>query len=117
MGFKRLFLGVLDAAGFVINPREEDGHGSEPDNPSYIEIVRAEFARIKNREFKDTEQVKYDIAPNLVNGDIYTGVADEAAVESDATWNVIRTYFDANGNPNQERIQLGIRWDQRTAGW
>jgi len=77
----------------------------------------AEFWRIKNRRFEDTEEVRYDIAADLVNGDIYAGVAPDGTSTATASWTVIRTYFDANGNPSRERIRTGVAWDSRTVGW
>lgn len=77
----------------------------------------AEFYRIKNRYFKDTEEIRYDIAASLISGDIYTGVAPDGTATSAASWTVIRTYFDANGNPSRERIRTGVVWNSRTIGW
>lgn len=77
----------------------------------------SEFWRIKNKRYTDTEEVRYDIAADLANGDIYTGVATDGTATSSATWTIIRTYFDANGNPSRERIRFNVAWDSRTAGW
>lgn len=76
-----------------------------------------EFNRIKMKRFKDTEEVRYDIPVDVANSDIYTGVAADGTLTSSASWTIIRTYFDANGNPTRERFRTGVAWDDRTSGW
>lgn len=75
------------------------------------------FTRIKEKRFQDTEEVRYDIPGTLANGQIYVGVAPDGTATSTASWDVVRTDFDANANPTRDRIQKGIAWDSRTTGW
>lgn len=79
--------------------------------------LSTEFARIKDKRFKDTEESRYDIPADLTSASIYTGVAPDGTLTSAANWTIIRTYFDANGLPNRERIRTGVAWDSRTIGW
>lgn len=80
-------------------------------------IERYEFARIKEKKYKDTEEVRYDIPASLISADIYVGVATDGTATASASWVVLRTYFDASGNPSRERIRTGVAWDNRTSGW
>lgn len=77
----------------------------------------AEMTRILQKEFADTEEVRYEVPSSLVGADIYIGVAADGTATSATDWNVVRVYFDANENPTRARIQLDISWDDRASGW
>lgn len=77
----------------------------------------SEFTRIKEKRFKDTEEVRHDIPVSLISGQIYTGKAPAGSATSATVWDIVRVDFDASGNPSRERIQTGIAWDSRTSGW
>lgn len=77
----------------------------------------SEFARINMKRFLDTEEARYDIPAVLASASIYTGVAADGTAEATATWTVTRTYFDASGNPNRQRIRFNVAWSSRTSGW
>jgi hypothetical protein len=81
-----------------------------------VGVLAYDFARIKNKQFKDTETVLYDIPLILASGFIYTGVAPKGSSQSATVWSIIRSSFDANGNPSADQIALGIAWSARTAG-
>jgi len=74
------------------------------------------FGRLKNKQFKDTETVLYDIPLVLVSSFSYLGVAAKGSSQSATVWNIIRTSFDANGNPSADQIALGIAWSARVSG-
>lgn len=88
---------------------------TQPVSVASLPSLAQTFARIKAKQFASTEEVRYDIPASLVSADIYTGVNTDATATSTATWTVIRSYFDANGNPARERIKSGISWDNRAA--
>jgi hypothetical protein len=75
------------------------------------------FSRIKKKEFFDTEEVLYDIPANLPSSFIYTGVAIAGTSSATATWSVIRTSFDSNGNPSRDQFRTGVSWTARASGW
>lgn len=73
------------------------------------------FSRIKNRNFADTEEVRYDVPTSVISGAIYTGLATAGTATSAATWTIVRSLFDANGNPSREQIKTSVIWDNRAA--
>lgn len=76
----------------------------------------ADFARILANEFEDSEEVRYDIPANSVlqkNGSSYTGIAPDGTLTSAASWTIVRSYYDANGNLSRQRIRKNISWDNR----
>lgn len=85
--------------------------------PLPVDDEAAEFWRIKNKRFYDTEEVRYDIPATLTNQSIYTGVAPDGTATAATTWTIIRTYFDGNANPIRERIRFNVAWDNRSVGW
>lgn len=99
------------------DPNRQLGHVTVDNVISVSPVSADEFSRIKNKEFADTEEVRYEIPASLVSASIYTGVAADGTATSAAAWTVIRSYFDANGNPERERIRASVVWDNRTSGW
>ncbi len=92
------------------DPVIEDGY-------SWMTDKAAEFWRIEQKRFSDTEEVRYDIPTTLTSASIYVGVAADSTATATASWTIIRTYFDSNGLPNRKRIRFNVAWDSRTAGW
>lgn len=73
------------------------------------------FDRMKNKNFKDTEEVRYDIPTSFTSTAIYVGLAPAGTATSAASWAIVRTLFDANGNPSRDQIKLNVIWDNRAA--
>lgn len=79
----------------------------------------SEFARLLEKRFLDTEEVRYDIPPDvaLANNSIYTGAAPDGALTSEPVWTVIRAYFNNAKLPERQRIRFNVAWDDRALGW
>jgi YD repeat-containing protein len=79
----------------------------------------ADFARLLARQIEDTEEIRYDIPPPaaLVNAASYAGIAPAGTATSAASWIVVRTDYDATGNPTRMRIRKAVAWDNRALGW
>ena len=82
-----------------------------------ISAVSQAFTRIKNQEYLDSEEARYDIPASLPSGFIYAGVAPNGTATSAAAWTIVRTSFDASGNPTRDQIRTSVVWDSRTTGW
>jgi hypothetical protein len=78
-----------------------------------------EFARIAQRQFLDTEEVRMDIpAPSaMANAHIYLAVAPASTATNAASWKIVRITLDANKNPSRQQYRTGVAWDSRTTGW
>jgi len=82
-----------------------------------LRLVSSEFARINNEQFKDTEEVRYDIPASLILRDSFVGVASDGSDTAEGVWTVVKTTHDANGNKARSRVRTGVKWDFRTEGW
>lgn len=79
-----------------------------------------DFARILARQIEDSEEVRIDLPATpaaFLNGASYMGVASQGSATDAAAWSIVRTDYDAAGNPSRMRIQRGIAWDERAQGW
>jgi hypothetical protein len=76
------------------------------------------FSRILTGNFHYDEQFKRDMpSSNFQNAFEYLGLALATALDTDATWAVVRVEYDAVGNEIAKRVRLNIEWAQRTIGW
>lgn len=80
-------------------------------------ISSASFTRIKQRQFFDSEEIRYDIPTNLASGTIFIGVAASGTATSTAAWSVVRTSFTSESQPLRDQFRTGISWDARAAGF
>lgn len=81
-------------------------------------VIEYFFSRILNENFHDTEQMKRDApSASYQNAFEYIGLAPAAAVDTDATWAIVRKEYNATGDLIAQRVRLNIQWAQRTAGW
>lgn len=90
------------------------------DLPLRGEATLADFARILARQIEDTEEIRYDLPPTpagYVNGASYAGVAPAGSETSAEVWSIVRTDYDAAGNPSRMRIRRSVAWDDRADGW
>jgi len=71
------------------------------------------FTKIKRDLYRDDEQVLYDVPSPPASAKMYSGFANESATTAQTVWDIVRTTYDANGNPASEGIALGIAWDDR----
>lgn len=78
-----------------------------------VDDLPTEFWRIKNKRFRDNEEVRHDVPVSLINGSIYTAVNTDGTATSSATWTIIRVRFDSNENPSREQIRFNKSWDDR----
>lgn len=86
------------------------------DLPLRGEATLADFARILARQIEDTEEIRYDLPATpaaFQNGSSYAGLAPDDTPTADEAWSVVRTDYDAAGNPARMRIRRGIAWDDR----
>lgn len=75
------------------------------------------FKRLKDHEYQDGEEVRYDVPATLGSNYMYHALNVAGTATSAASWSIIRTSFDANGNPDREQFRTGISWDNRAVGW
>lgn len=105
-----------DSTGTKTKALRLDASGNVPISGTISQTLLDNFGRIKNKQFKDTETVLYDIPLVPANSFAYVGVAPKGSSQSATVWNIIRTSFDANGNPSADQIALSIAWSARATG-
>lgn len=80
-----------------------------------IAVSSSVFTRIKQSQFFDTEEARYDIPPDVTSSTIYVGLAAAGASTASATWAVVKTSFGTSATPTRDLYKSGVVWDNRAS--
>ena len=85
---------------FTGEPRLSGGNG-----------LTAKYFQNDQINFDEHSDFKYNVDPNLIDADVFSGITTEGIIPDDNFWEEADFDYDGNVHPQSSKVNTGVKWE------